>query len=114
MSKREYTIDDLRKEQVNIKRKLRLKEEEISYKIGFLRRNFPAILLFQVMPFDKKMNEAIVNGLEWAARLFLGDLALKGKEYTSSIFEKISGWMQSLFSRFKKEDTSNDAEPTNE
>jgi hypothetical protein len=106
MSAKKYTIADLRMEQLRLKHKIRRKEEEISDKVGFLRRNYPAILLYQVMPFDKAMNDTIIKGLGWAMQLFFSDIALKGKEITGTMFEKLSVWFQSLFSRFKKDNES--------
>ncbi len=90
-------LDDLKLEQARLRMEVRQSEKVISERMEYLRKNYPSILLMQVLPFEDRKKEIILSGLGLAASLFMGRIAESGKELLERNLQKLLQWVSKKF-----------------
>ena len=99
-SKKIEDIESLIAEQKRLRKTLKSSEIEINERFGYLRRKYPIILLYQVLPFEDKKKEIIANMLVIVSSLFMGKMADSGKELLQNVFQKIFTWIKKKTGRW--------------
>ena len=105
-SKKIEDIESLIAEQKRLRKTLKSSEIEINERFGYLRRKYPIILLYQVLPFEDKKKEMIANTLVVVSSLFMGKMADSGKELLENVFQKIFTWIKQKTGFDKAEETT--------
>ena len=102
-SKKIETLSQLNAEQQRLRRKVRKSEDEISNRLGYLQKNYPNILLHQILPFGETVNERIATGISLGVGLFVARFTTVGKEFTDGIVHKAANWLSKKFGIHKEE-----------
>jgi hypothetical protein len=96
-SKRIENRQQLDAEQLRLRRKIRKSEDDIKSRLGYLQKNYPGILLHQILPFGETVNERVVSGISMGVGLFVARFATVGKEFTDGIVNKAANWLSEKF-----------------
>jgi hypothetical protein len=108
MKKRKISsIEDLHLEQARLRMEVKQSEKAISDRMEYLRKNYPSILLMQVLPFEDSKKDMIVNGLGFAISLMMGRIAETGKELLEKNLQKLLQWISSKFGSKSDAESSN-------
>ena len=98
MKKRKIeNLNDLHLEQSRLRMEVRNSEKAIGERMEYLRRNYPSILLMQVLPFEDRKKDLIISGLGLAASLLMGRIAESGKELLEKNLQKLLQWVSKKF-----------------
>lgn len=98
MKKRKIeNLNDLKLEQSRLRMEVRQTEKEITDRMDYLGKNYPSILLMQVLPFEDGKKNMIVSGLSFAASLLMGRMADTGKELLENNLQKLIQWVSKKF-----------------
>jgi hypothetical protein len=93
-------IENLRQldaERERLRRKIRKSEGEITHRLGYLQKNYPGILLHQILPFNETVNERIASGISLGMGLFVARFSKVGKEFTDGIVHNAANWLSKKF-----------------
>jgi hypothetical protein len=108
MSRKIESLTDLKLEQARLRMEVRNSEKILGERLDLFRRQYPSILLMQVLPFDNKKKDMIVSGLGFALQLAMGKIAESGRELLENKLQQFIHWISSKFGNSKSEDSPKD------
>jgi hypothetical protein len=90
-------LAELKVQQRRLRKKLQHQEEEITFRMSYLKKNTPLIILHQLFPGNGHLNDKIAGLLELAIGFLINKLTPHREEMRENLIQRFFSWIADKF-----------------